>query len=171
MGSIIAFIVSLLIIWKGGGYWTFFGYCGLIISAIFIMINIAGAIQQTNRQMAQDQQAAQRAEDERRAREAATQRPCPMCGEAILKTARKCKHCGEFIEPETSSVAHADPVPASARSSKPDVAEPTSAGAGVRQFAAAAPSSSGKPDTKITTGGFAILGLVGVLIAKVLGWI
>ena len=25
-------------------------------------------------------------------------RPCPYCGEAILRVARKCKHCGEFID-------------------------------------------------------------------------
>lgn len=170
MGSVIAFIVSLLIIWKGGGYWTFFGYCGLIISAIFIMINIATAIQQTNRQMAQDQQAAQRAEDEKRAREAATQRPCPMCGEAILKTARKCKHCGEFIEPETSGAGYADPEP-SERTPQPNVGKAAPPSSGVRQFAGSSPGGAGKPDTKITAGGFAILGLVGVLIAKVLGWL
>jgi len=25
--------------------------------------------------------------------------PCPICGEAILPSARKCKHCGEVVDP------------------------------------------------------------------------
>lgn len=27
-------------------------------------------------------------------------RPCPYCGEAILRSAQKCKHCGEFLKGE-----------------------------------------------------------------------
>lgn len=34
----------------------------------------------------------------RTATPAETQRPCPSCGEMILKVARKCRHCGEFVE-------------------------------------------------------------------------
>ncbi len=35
----------------------------------------------------------------RAATPAEIQRPCPSCGEMILKVARKCRHCGEFLEP------------------------------------------------------------------------
>ena len=26
-------------------------------------------------------------------------KPCPLCGEQIMETAKKCKHCGEFLDP------------------------------------------------------------------------
>ena len=34
---------------------------------------------------------------------AAQQAACPMCGELILATAKKCKHCGEFLDGSTKS--------------------------------------------------------------------
>lgn len=30
-------------------------------------------------------------------------KPCPFCGEQIMETAKKCKHCGEFLNPENSA--------------------------------------------------------------------
>lgn len=36
----------------------------------------------------------------------ATQVPCPFCGKMILAAARKCRHCGQFIEPNATG-AHA----------------------------------------------------------------
>ncbi len=30
-------------------------------------------------------------------------KPCPFCGEQIMETAKKCKHCGEFLNPDNSA--------------------------------------------------------------------
>ncbi len=30
-------------------------------------------------------------------------KPCPFCGEQIMETAKKCKHCGEFLDPDNSA--------------------------------------------------------------------
>ncbi len=29
--------------------------------------------------------------------------PCPFCGEQIIPGAKKCKHCGEFLNPDNSA--------------------------------------------------------------------
>ena len=29
-------------------------------------------------------------------------KPCPFCGEQIMTGAKKCKHCGEFLNPDNS---------------------------------------------------------------------
>lgn len=39
---------------------------------------------------------------------------CPFCGETILTTAKKCRHCGEFIDPDDEGEA-SDPAVARGR--------------------------------------------------------
>ena len=31
---------------------------------------------------------------------------CPLCGEQILVTAKKCKHCGKFLESASTQFSH-----------------------------------------------------------------
>ncbi|MEI8372681.1 MAG: GYF domain-containing protein [Planctomycetota bacterium] len=35
-------------------------------------------------------------------------KPCPFCGETILRVAKKCKHCGEFLEGQDAKTGESD---------------------------------------------------------------
>ena len=42
-------------------------------------------------------------EDEKTKQLEPQMKPCPFCGEQIMETAKKCKHCGEFLNPDNSA--------------------------------------------------------------------